>query len=325
MPGEKRKIKITKAGAHKIAVYNIIFMTLVSMGCWMGPLLCKTWHVKRFYVALGSVAAIKIKFGLWGYDADFGCDNNSWEWSKNLCRKVGGDGENGDHSYYDLQDWLCNAEQASRGILFRGCADVQSLNFGSMGTGIILGISLWLMIMGTAMCCLYFFAGMASKKVYNWMKAFFIAAPALQFTALVLYVMLTHDMDRFLDPGFINRLPGGKALVGSPTGTITFNHSFIGAFCCFLVSCSPLICLHFTSRDKELEAEYEGLDYDEYGGYGATGEESEWGAHDHPNLADQSQQSGYDQTGQTGYDQTGQAGYDPNVHYNQQQNSGMAY
>jgi len=305
MAGELRKIKLTKHKVQSIATQTIVFLTLVSMGCWVGPLLSTTWHVKRYFIGLGAVATIDIKFGLWGYDADFGCDNKKYEWTKKLCSKITGDGENGEHSYDELQDWLCNAEQATRGIMFRGCDAVQMLDLASTLCGVLIGISLLLLLMGSVMCYMYYFVGIASKKTYHWMIGFYVMAPVLQLTALVGYVMLTHDMDQILDPGFINRIPGGHALVGSPTGTISFNHAFIAAFCCMIFSTSPLICLNFARRDKELEAEY--LDwYNDAGGYGATDQKGQWSSYADVSQTGCTLPSGYDQSQQQ---------YDPNVGY----------
>jgi len=302
---EKRKIKITKQKAHKIAVFNILFLTLIAVGCWMIPLFGKTWHVKRWFVLL--TPAIKLNLGLWGYSMDYECHKKTFDWQSRFCEWVEGDKNIGTHSYFDLQDWACHIGQSTKQILFRGCDEVIRLNIGSMCVGVAICISLWFMIMGCALSYLYYFAGMSSKRVWNFMTVFFALAPLLQMCALIMYVMLTFDLDNFVDLGILSRMPGAKIVFGSPSGTITFNHAFIGAVCCMFMSFLPAMALFFSGRDKNLESEYSELDYDA-NNYGTNNEAGLWNSYD--DLADQSGM----EAGTAGQQQYGssQQQYDPN-------------
>lgn len=326
----KDKLRITKEKAHKIAVANVMFFSFASIGCWMAPLFSHTWHVKRWYVGLGAVAAIKLEFGLMGYKLDMQCEDYSWDWQKNLC--LSGGGRNvGEHSYFELQDWLCHVQQSSYALLFQGCGAVQMLNWGALIVMCMICLTLWFLLIGMTLSYLYYFAGLASPRMWKFMVAMFTLAPSLQLCALAGYVAFTYDMDSFVDIGVLKNMPGGKLIVGSPTGTITFNHGFIGAVCCMFLSCSPGMALSLAGRDKDLEQETEDWNANP-NGYGATGEgEGYWGPDETGNVmpagyAGQqdpySQQSGYPQdytqmAQQQQADPGAVAGYGNQAHYSQ--------
>jgi len=226
-----------------LAIANLLFCTALLVGAWLVPMLTKDWHVKRWYGALGAGGRVQLEFGLLSYDIDMSCHI-----FKGLCEKLG-EFDVGGHSYFDLTDRMCNIQHMMTSAIFRSCDSLQMLTYTSLGTFVILSISLWCFVMGAALVILYI-NGYASKKLYNWILAFYLAAPMLQAAAITLYATSTIDMRRFMDFGIIEEYRWTKAVAGS-SHIVTFGFATIGSACLVVVSTIPsLILTQCVGRDK---------------------------------------------------------------------------
>lgn len=230
---------------RSLAIANLFFVTALLVAAWLVPMLTKDWHVKRWYGALGVAGKVQLEFGLLSYDVHIQCNV-----FKGLCDKLG-EFDLGDHSYFDLTDRMCNVQHMFTSAIFRSCDSLQMLTYTSLGTFVILCISLWCFVMGAGLVLLYI-NGYASKKLYNWILAFYLAAPGLQAAAITLYASSTIDMRRFMDFGVIEEYRWTKAVAGS-SHIVTFGFSTIGSACLVVVSIVPsLVLTQCVQRDKSL-------------------------------------------------------------------------
>lgn len=228
---------------RELAIANLLFCTALLVGAWLVPMLTKDWHVKRWYSGLGIAGRVQLEFGLLSYDMDMSC-----HLFPQLCEKLDAF-DQGSHSYFELTDRMCNIQHMFTSAVFRSCDSLDMLTKVSLGTFVILSVSLWCLVMGAALVILYF-KGYASKKLYNWILAFYLAAPMLQAAAITLYATSTFDMRRFMDFGVIEQYRWTKIAAGS-SHIVTFGFSTIGSACLVVVSTIPsLILTQCVGRDK---------------------------------------------------------------------------
>lgn len=228
---------------RRLAIANILFVTFLLVVAWLIPMFTRDWHVKRWFIGLGLAGKIQLEFGLLSYNVDLKC-----HLVEGVCEKLG-EYDFGHHSYFDLADRMCNFQHMFSSALFRGCSPLHSLTYTSLGTFVVLCLALWCFLMGAALIVLYI-NGYASKKLYNWIVAFYIAAPTLQTLAVCVYTAVTFDMRRFMDFGIIEEYKSIKMVAGS-SHVVTFSMSTIGAACLCAVSAIPLLLItQCVGRDK---------------------------------------------------------------------------